>query len=101
MKHITREGLKKLIDTKEDIVLVSAQSEESFQKEHIPGSINISWWNIPIAHKENKIPKGKAVVVYCGSFTCDASAKAGQFLEILGYKVIEYDGGMDDWKDGE
>lgn len=98
IKHITREGLQKLIENKEDFTLINVLSVESFEKEHIPGSINIPWREIPIADAEGRIPKDKTVIVYCGSFTCDASVKAAIFLEVLKYKVIEYDGGMIDWK---
>lgn len=98
MKHITREGLKQLLDEKKDIVLLNTESPEDFRLGHIASSINIYWREL--AHKDNeaKLPKDKTIVVYCGSFTCGASAKGGAILEAMGYKVLEFDGGMKDWK---
>ncbi|MFY9484291.1 MAG: rhodanese-like domain-containing protein [Patescibacteria group bacterium] len=99
MKHITREGLKQLIDEGKDIILLNTEAPEEFNERHIPGSINIYWREL--AHKDNetKLPKDKTVVVYCGSFTCGASAKGAGILEVLGYtKLVEYDGGIKDWE---
>lgn len=96
MKHITREGLKKMIDDREEFSLLYVLSGESFNKGYIPTSINIPWREITT--RESELSKDKAVIVYCASFKCNASARAGIILEMLGYKVIEYDGGIEDWK---
>lgn len=98
MKHITREGLKQMLDEGKDFVLLNVLPKEEFEEEHIPGSQNIYWREL--AHKDNeaKLPKDKTIVVYCGSFTCGASAKGGAILEAMGNKVLEFDGGMKDWQ---
>lgn len=98
MKHITREGLKQLLDEKKDIVLLNVLAAEEFAECHIPGSQNIYWRELARKDNEAKLPKDKTIVVYCGSFTCGASAKGGAILEAMGYKVIEFDGGMKDWQ---
>lgn len=98
MKHITREGLKLLLDEGKDMVLLNVESAEEFAERHIPGSQHIYWREL--THKENeaKLPKDKTIMVYCGSFTCGASAKGAAILEVLGYKVLEFDGGIKDWQ---
>ncbi|MBI3495271.1 rhodanese-like domain-containing protein [Candidatus Berkelbacteria bacterium] len=70
MKHITREGLKQLLDEGKDLVLLNTESPEEFAERHIPSSQHIYWREL--AHKDNeaKLPKDKTIVVYCGSFTC-------------------------------
>jgi len=98
MKHITREGLKQMIDEGKEFVLLNTELADEFKERRIPGSQNIYWREL--AHKENekKLAKDKSIVVYCGSFTCGASAKGGAILEVMGYKVLEFDGGVKDWQ---
>ena len=63
--QIDAEGVKKAIDTKEDIVLVDVRTPQEFAKGHIAGSINM-----PVAEVENKAEKvlpdkSKTMYVYC------------------------------------
>ena len=99
LKCITRDALKRMIDKNEDFILVDVLSLESYEKEHIPGSINI-----PLADIKNKaerlLKKDKEIVVYCGSSQCTMSSQAAEELARLGYKeVYDYEGGLQDWKD--
>ena len=96
---ITSEKLKEKIDAGEDLVLINVLTPESFEREHIPGSINIPLRDI---NEETvaKLPRGKETIVYCGSFECMASPVAAQKLEELGFTtVVDYEGGMADWKE--
>ncbi len=99
LKCITREALKMMIDRNEDFILVDVLSPESYEEEHIPGSINI-----PLEDIENKakelLKKDKEIVVYCGSFQCTMSSQATEKLTALGYKdVYCFEGGLQRWKD--
>ncbi|MHB8173280.1 MAG: rhodanese-like domain-containing protein [Nitrospirota bacterium] len=39
------------------------------------------------------------MIVYCGSFECTLSTKASEILLNMGYEnVMEYEGGLKDWK---
>ncbi len=52
------------------------------------------------AEAPRKLPKDKEIVVYCASFECRASPAAARKLEELGYtRVLEYEGGLADWRD--
>jgi|Deesub1362B_J571_1020462.scaffolds.fasta_scaffold00022_86 rhodanese-related sulfurtransferase len=93
---ITREELKKLLG-KEDVVIVDVRLPEYYAKEHIPGAINI-----PLEELDknlDKLDKDKLVVVYCASFDCRLSPVAYRKLKRLGYQVVDYEGGMMDWKE--
>ncbi len=99
LKCITRNALIRMIDKNEDFILVDVLSLESYEKEHIPGSINI-----PLADIKNKaerlLKKDKEIVVYCGSFQCTMSSLAAEILTKLGYKdVYDIEGGLQFWKD--
>jgi rhodanese-related sulfurtransferase len=98
-KFITREALRGMIDRNDDFILVDMLSHESFEHEHIPGSINIPLENIEIS-AEMLLDKEKEIVVYCGNLKCTASVQAEKKLTNLGYmKVYDYAGGLQDWKD--
>ena len=99
LKNITRNALKRMIDKNDDFILVDVLSLESYEKEHIPGSINI-----PLKDIKNKaerlLKKDKEIVVYCGSFQCTMSLQAAEILTKLGYKdVYCFEGGLQYWKD--
>jgi rhodanese-related sulfurtransferase len=67
MKQVEKNEILKLIDDKEDFVLVNALRPDGFAKVHIPESINL-----PIRLEgfdklalENIPQKDKKVIVYC------------------------------------
>jgi rhodanese-related sulfurtransferase len=103
---ITTEQLaKKLRDTPPNhengsrgFALVNVLGRESFAREHIPGSINVP--KEELAKLEERFDTEKEVIVYCASFDCDASPRAAETLARRGFRrVVDYEGGMTDWKD--
>lgn len=98
MQSISTEELKKKLDSDEEFELVHVLSEEQFRKEHIPGSVNIPLGEI--GKRRHELDEDKEIIVYCKNFDCDASPKAATKLEKLGFEnVIDYEGGIEDWKD--
>ncbi len=99
-KVITREHLKDRLDRDDDFVLVNVLGPESFEKGHVPCSINV-----PREELEEKAPrmwpdKNQEIVVYCSSYSCEASPQAARLLETLGYtNVVDFKGGLIDWED--
>ncbi|OGS41531.1 MAG: hypothetical protein A3K67_00220 [Euryarchaeota archaeon RBG_16_62_10] len=99
MRRITREALKGMMDKDVDFVLVDARSHEEFAKEHLPGAISM-----PSDHVGEHLLRGygkeRTFVTYCTDFECTASTVAAQKLERFGFtKVLEFEGGLADWKD--
>lgn len=80
--------------------LVNVLQPESFEEEHIPGSINI-----PADQPdrfEDRFAKDKEIVLYCASESCDASPTAARRLVERGFsKVYDYEAGMKGWKDAD
>ncbi|MFN4046258.1 MAG: rhodanese-like domain-containing protein [Acidilobaceae archaeon] len=82
----------------EGALVIDVRAEQAYQKEHIPGAINIPLAKIEEAMKD--IPKDKTIVVYCGSVECTASYMAARKLAASGYEnVYRYTPGIKGWKE--
>jgi thiosulfate/3-mercaptopyruvate sulfurtransferase len=112
---ISTEELKKLIDSKKDILIVDTMPyEDSYKKEHVPGAKQFLF---PIPIMENwdaketggksmddfaaflGPDKDKTIVFYCGFVKCTRSHNGAAFAKKLGYKnVYRFPGGIFAWK---
>jgi len=99
MNTISRDQVKDRIDH-HDIDVVDVLPPDSFQESHLPGAMNVPIDEQFDQHIQEALPdKSHDVVVYCMSTQCDASTKAAERMERLGYQhVFEYEGGKDDWE---
>jgi rhodanese-related sulfurtransferase len=94
---ISHDELKKAMKENK-VTLIDVNGNESYQKGHIPGSINY------IANEENlgaKLPKKKdaLIVAYCGNERCKAYKQAAIKAKELGYtNVKHYSKGIAGWK---
>jgi rhodanese-related sulfurtransferase len=87
-------------DPREGFALVNVLGADSYEKEHIAGSINIPAEEID--EFERRFEKDKEIVVYCASADCSASPKAAAELTERGFEnVLDYEGGMSAWKDAD
>jgi rhodanese-related sulfurtransferase len=101
MKILNKEQLEKKLEGG-DAVLINVLPRAKFEKQHIPGSVNV-----PvdagdfIRQAERKIDDhNQDIIVYCASFDCPASTEAAEKLEKAGYKrVYDFKGGMQEWKE--
>jgi len=99
MKQITRETLKNMMDKDVDFILIDARTHSGFDDEHLPRAISIPADHMG-EHLVREIRKERTIVTYCSSFECESSTLAAQKLEKYGFKkVLEYKGGLKDWKD--
>jgi rhodanese-related sulfurtransferase len=98
MREITREELRRRIESGGEFVLVDALAPMSFAHSHLPGAINLppEWVD---ERGPRRIPElDMEVVVYCATSTCDSSVIVGNRLVELGYRnVSHYAGGKRDW----
>src|SRR3990172_665007 len=95
---IDRTELKRLLDTGGPCVLVNVLDRDSFNEEHICGSINI-----PVEDIETRAPgfigKDEQVIVHCANTMCTASAVAAEKLGTMGYRNVKrFTGGIEEWK---
>lgn len=78
------------------VVLVDVRNRDGYQKEHIPGAVNIP--EEELESRLNEIPRDKEVIVYCWTLVCHLAAHAGLTLANHGYFARELEGGIDQWK---
>jgi rhodanese-related sulfurtransferase len=98
-KKITRDELKKMMEANENFKVVDVLSKESYGNEHIKGALSIPLDGIE-KNAAGLLGKNDKIVVYCGSFNCQASTKAAEKLLSMGYKdVVDYKGGLMDYKE--
>ena len=103
IKELTKEELKKKLDAEEGFLLINVLSKASFDSLSIEGSKNADVHQPDFLEKMEKLTDGdknKEIVVYCASFTCQASPSAARKLQEAGYEnVYDYSGGLADWKE--
>ncbi|ELY3467868.1 rhodanese-like domain-containing protein [Cronobacter universalis] len=81
----------------ENIVVVDGRSEEAYQREHIPGAINLSHKALCF-NNTAELDKSKVYICYCDGIGCNGSTKTAMKLLTLGFQVKELIGGLDWWK---
>lgn len=89
--------LKVALESGENIIVIDARSPEAYQKEHIPGAINIPHRKMNEETTEG-LDRAALVVTYCDGIGCNASTKAALNMARLGFRVKELIGGLDWWK---
>jgi len=75
--------------------VIDARDKAQFDKEHIPGAVNLEWRQV--LEKRASIPRDKPVLIYCN--TGSLSAQAGFALRVAGYENVRIlQSGFADWK---
>ena len=64
--------------------VIDARDKAQFDKEHIPGAVNLEWRQV--LEKRATIPQDKPVLIYCN--TGSLSAQAGFALRVAGYENV-------------
>lgn len=89
--------LKVALESGESVIVIDARSPEAYQKEHIPGAINIP--HRKMSEETTKgLDRAALVVTYCDGIGCNASTKGALNMVRLGFRVKELIGGLDWWK---
>ena len=96
MATISREDLKKKLDSGERLKLIMALNRWAFDAKHIPGSLH---FDTP-EELYTAVDPDEEVVVYCSNVDCLASVALYWALIDRGYsRVRRYAGGLIDWED--
>lgn len=101
MKPIDRRQVEEIIGSRRDAVLIEALPEESFREYHLPGAVNVPVNDQRFERKVLEVAphKDAPIIVYCQDECCDASPRAAEHLEALGYReVYDYQAGKADWR---
>ena len=98
INEVSIEEVKKMIDKKEDIILLDVRDREEYETGHIPGAINISRGSLDFKVHLIIPDKTRRIIVYCGLDL--RSPLATKSLNDLGYrKTINMIGGLKAWKE--
>jgi len=75
--------------------IVDARDAAQFEKEHIPGAVNIEWRQV--LARRSEFPKDKPILIYCNTGTL--SAQAGFALRVAGFDNLRIlQGGFREWQ---
>ena len=100
MQTIDRESLRLKMGSADDLILVEVLPKESYDEFHIPGAINVPVKSGDFSERIQAVAnKDDEVVVYCQNTECDASPRAAEKMEKLGFRrVFDYEAGKEDWR---
>ncbi len=95
--RIKADELKKMIESKADIVIVDTQPKGAYEIGHIKGAINFPW--AKEIKDPKKLPKNKLLVLYCDcGHEEDSIDVATQLINRWGYSNIKIlEGGWSGW----
>jgi rhodanese-related sulfurtransferase len=87
----------KLINSKEKFTLIDVRTEREYNKSHISGAINISYFGRDFNSKIDSVEKSNPVFIYC--HTQHRSPYAARVMKKKGFKTV-YDlkGGFIRWE---
>ncbi|MDR1018610.1 MAG: rhodanese-like domain-containing protein [Lachnospiraceae bacterium] len=95
IKDISPEDVKKMMDDKEDFVLIDVRNPDEYLEGHIPGAYNIPILFFVSTVQDVYPDKNKKYVLYCS--IGKKAARAAMVMEKLGYTDISNMGGINDW----
>ena len=67
--EITRDELKRKLDSREEFVLLETLPQEKYKQGHIPGAINLPPDQVRQLAPKLLPDKNAEIILYCGSFT--------------------------------
>ena len=85
-------------NNRQDFILLDVRGEESYEKGHLPKSVNLPNWKV----KEKNLceyDKDTLFVVYCAGPHCNGADKAALHLAKMGRPVKKMIGGITGWLD--
>ena len=83
-----------------NIIVIDARKPDGFEREHIPGAINITHRTMSVETTKD-LNRQAIYVTYCDGIGCNASTKGALNMARLGFTVKELIGGIDWWKRDE
>jgi len=97
---INRRELERMLERRQDFVLIEALPEEDFETQHLPYAINIPLEDERFADRlREAVPEPEYdIVVYCSDPASAISREAARRIEDLGYvSVYQYQDGKVGW----
>ena len=94
-QQISQEEAKRIMDSREEHIVLDTREQYEYDESHIPGAILIPYTEIENKAEEMLPDKNAQILVYCRSGR--RSKIASQSLADLGYTNVKEFGGIIDW----
>jgi rhodanese-related sulfurtransferase len=101
MQTIDAERLDTMLDEREDWLLVDTLPPGSYERQHIPGAVNVPAEAEDLVSRVDELVSRRddPVVVYCADEECPLSSQAARRLEQAGFSnVLDFEGGLEEWR---
>jgi phage shock protein E len=95
VKQIDIDQFDKLRQEKNNVVL-DVRTAQEFNQGHVPGAVNIDISDPQFKKKVEALDKSKTYLVHCAKGV--RSARAAKIMSPLGFDLLDYHGGFDEWK---
>ena len=97
IKEVSIDDVKKMIDSREKIIILDVRDKDEFETGYIPGAINLSRGMLEFKISTLIPDKNAAIIVYCGIDL--RGPLATKTLNEFGYKnAVNINGGLKAWK---
>ena len=97
-KKLTTEELKKIVEAKENVVILDARSGKWDDGKRIAGAKSLNAESTKEDIEKVVASKDARIITYCAGTTCPASEKLAKHLRKLGYTdITEYPEGIKGW----
>src|SRR5258708_14019553 len=81
----------------ENVIVIDARRNFAYEKEHIPGAINLPHREMN-SQTTSGFDRSALYVAYCDGIGCNASTRGALNITRLGFNVRELIGGIEWWK---
>jgi len=95
VKQVDIDQFDKLRQEKNHVVL-DVRTAQEFNQGHVPGAVNIDISDPQFKKKVEALDKSKTYLVHCAKGV--RSARAAKIMAPLGFDLLDYHGGFDEWK---
>ena len=93
--RITVEEARRMIEERDDVVVLDVRTPAEFASGHIEGALNLDFYAKDFRDRLAELDKGKGYIVHCRRGA--RSARAWKIMRSLGFKEVYDMGGIVEW----
>jgi|GEM_PF-3082152 len=96
---LSKEDVKRKVDTGEDIIFIDARSEEVYTEDsdQIEGAIHLP--EVLEHEVYTELPKNREYIIYTSKENEELSKRMAEFLNEKGFTAYALKGGFEEWRD--
>lgn len=93
--HLPHEVFLQELYEDKNAVVIDVRTAEEYRKQYLPGSVNIDFMSPAFLDRIRELDKSKTYFLVCE--TGEKSARTGDIMKQLGFKVRNLIGGLQQW----